>query len=115
MKNIVSDQPCPSCREMGRDSTGNHLMVFADGNKHCNRCGYSEIKETGDANQMDDNLRSHEAGTGTPAVVEKFNPTPSSHILSKKSLTESCHGRPANTLEYDQPSRKKTGVLSKIF
>lgn len=76
MKNIVSDQPCPSCREMGRDSTGNHLMVFADGNKHCNRCGYSEIKETGDANQMDDNLRSHEAGTGTPAVVEKFNPTP---------------------------------------
>jgi len=40
---VVSDEACPSCRERGRDKTGNHLMVFVDGNKHCNRCGYTEI------------------------------------------------------------------------
>ena len=33
---------------MGRDSTGNHLIHFNNGNKYCNRCGYKEIirKET---------------------------------------------------------------------
>lgn len=35
---IVGDEPCPQCRERGGDKTGNHLMVFSDGNKYCNRC-----------------------------------------------------------------------------
>ena len=41
----VRDEPCPKCREQGRDRTGNHLQVFEDGNKSCNRCGYKEIKK----------------------------------------------------------------------
>lgn len=45
MKNIVSDAPCPQCRAEGRDKTGNHLMIFADGNKLCNRCGYFESND----------------------------------------------------------------------
>ena len=40
---IVGDEPCPQCRERGGDKTGNHLIVFEDGNKSCNRCGYIEI------------------------------------------------------------------------
>jgi twinkle protein len=39
---IVRDEPCPKCREMGRDKTGNHLIVFDDGGKFCNRCKYRE-------------------------------------------------------------------------
>lgn len=42
---IVGDEPCPSCRERGGDKTGNHLIVFDNGNKYCNRCGYKEIEE----------------------------------------------------------------------
>ena len=34
---IVQNQPCPACQEMGRDKTGNHLMLFDDGNMVCNR------------------------------------------------------------------------------
>lgn len=41
---IVRDEPCPKCVEGGGDRTGNHLIVFTDGNKYCNRCGYTEIK-----------------------------------------------------------------------
>lgn len=40
---IIGDAPCPSCRSQGRDSTGNHLILFENGNKYCNRCGYKEI------------------------------------------------------------------------
>lgn len=38
--NVVRQEPCPSCRKDGRDKTGNHLMVFRDGNKYCARCEY---------------------------------------------------------------------------
>src|SRR5690606_37546956 len=39
---IIGDTACPSCRAIGRDRTGNHLMLFEDGGAYCNRCGYSE-------------------------------------------------------------------------
>ena len=34
---VVNNIPCPMCQEVGHDKTGNHLMVFSDGNKLCNR------------------------------------------------------------------------------
>ena len=40
---IVGDEPCPQCRSMGKDRSGNHLIVFSNGNKVCNRCGYKEL------------------------------------------------------------------------
>lgn len=40
MGKIVGDAPCPQCRKGGRDSSGNHLMLFEDGGSYCNRCGY---------------------------------------------------------------------------
>src|SRR5512135_3523248 len=40
---IVGDEPCPSCREKGRDKSGNHLIRFSNGNAYCNRCGYKEV------------------------------------------------------------------------
>lgn len=42
MKRIIRDEACPKCRSIGRDSHKNHLMVFSDGGKYCNRCGYIE-------------------------------------------------------------------------
>lgn len=38
--NIVGSEPCPACRLKGRDKTGNHLIIFKDGGKYCNRCTY---------------------------------------------------------------------------
>jgi len=35
---IVGDAPCPACQSVGRDTTGNHMMLFEDGGKFCNRC-----------------------------------------------------------------------------
>lgn len=42
---IIGDTACPKCREKGHDKTGNHLMLFEDGNGFCNRCGYKHFKE----------------------------------------------------------------------
>jgi len=39
---IIGDTACPKCKERGRDSHDNHLMLFSDGGSYCNRCGYSD-------------------------------------------------------------------------
>lgn len=34
---IVQNVPCPECQATGHDRTGNHMIVFADGSRFCNR------------------------------------------------------------------------------
>lgn len=41
---IIGDAPCPQCRAMGGDRTGNHLILFDKGGAYCNRCGYTESR-----------------------------------------------------------------------
>lgn len=33
-------EPCPKCRELGNDTRGDNLVVWADGGKHCFACGH---------------------------------------------------------------------------
>lgn len=35
---IVTNLACPSCRDKGKDSSGNHMMVFDTGKGYCDRC-----------------------------------------------------------------------------
>jgi twinkle protein len=35
---IVMNLACPACREKGKDSSGNHMMVFDTGKGYCDRC-----------------------------------------------------------------------------
>lgn len=50
MKKIIGDSACPSCQAKGRDSKGNHLILFKEGEKKwgfCNRCRHHEVFEVG--------------------------------------------------------------------
>lgn len=45
MESKVSDkEPCPKCREGGRDRSGDNLVRWADGGATCFACGYKEYK-----------------------------------------------------------------------
>lgn len=37
MDNIIGSELCPACHETGHDRASNHLIIFKDGNKFCNR------------------------------------------------------------------------------
>lgn len=39
---MISKEPCPKCRKKGEDTTGDNLVVFDDGHKHCFACNYQE-------------------------------------------------------------------------
>jgi hypothetical protein len=36
----VRNEPCPKCRELGKDRSGNNLGVYSDGHCYCWSCGY---------------------------------------------------------------------------
>jgi hypothetical protein len=37
----MKHEPCPKCREAGKDKTGDNLKIFPDGGKFCFACGFS--------------------------------------------------------------------------
>ncbi|HID36043.1 MAG TPA: toprim domain-containing protein, partial [Ghiorsea sp.] len=70
---ICGDSPCPKCRAMGGDKTGNHLIHFENGNKFCNRCGYKEIKSTREVSSIE-NISDMKKGGDIPErkLLSKF-------------------------------------------
>jgi hypothetical protein len=40
MGTVVRFEPCPKCREQGRDRAGDNLGCYSDGSAHCFSCGY---------------------------------------------------------------------------
>ena len=45
-------EPCPKCREKGKDTRGNNLQRWHDGHAHCFACTYHEFNETGTTGYM---------------------------------------------------------------
>ena len=42
LTHVVDREPCPRCREEGKDSSGDNLARYNDGHGHCFACGYHE-------------------------------------------------------------------------
>lgn len=74
-QSVVRNIACPSCREKGGDSTGNHLMVFEDGGGYCNRCPKKFTKEQVDKVTDDRNIK--------PSYSNTNNRSPSSYQYSR--------------------------------
>lgn len=96
MVHIVSDAPCPQCRGAGRDTTGNHLMLFADGNSFCNRCGYFE-KHTGEGDSIMTEVvtssNSYELGSASgarPFDLQSFQAYPIKALPDRGITIETC-------------------------
>lgn len=41
MSEVSHKEACPKCRESGKDGSGDNLVVYADGGKHCFSCSYN--------------------------------------------------------------------------
>jgi len=83
MSDIVGDEACPRCRERGHDKTGNHLMVFSDGGKYCNRCRYA-VHPDGQPTVL--------TGNETVAEVERYAPYNGEPIRGIKNSVRSLYG-----------------------
>jgi twinkle protein len=39
---VITRERCPKCSSLGSDTTGDNLVVYADGGRHCFACGHHE-------------------------------------------------------------------------
>ena len=91
---FTGHEPCPRCREHGRDTKGNNLARYSDGHAYCHACGYLENgrDESGPgkerafrASARDDARRERARGSG-------FSPLPVAfRALKARGITmETC-------------------------
>lgn len=107
MGKIVRNEGCPQCIDNGRDSTRNHLMVFEDGGKFCNRCKYREGPDS-DERPMS-RLRSKKSKDNRPSFED---------ILSSKTLDLKARGLPKRVLkEYNTKTLvdPETGDIKEVY
>jgi len=110
------NEPCPSCVSVGNDKTGNHLIVWTEGNSFCKRCGYTTnstgaITKPGhlsDTNALDDKLpdsRANHKPTVAFQEIADISSLPSDKIRGIKRVTIEQYGI---KVEYDPLTREIT-------
>ena len=53
----IGTNPCPKCREKGRDRAGDNLVYYGEGKgSYCWSCGYTELSDEQKAARGIDNL-----------------------------------------------------------
>ena len=45
MSDVAGKEPCPECRKLGNDASGDNLARYTDGGAYCFACGHSERGE----------------------------------------------------------------------
>lgn len=70
-KVLVSRQPCPNCRNQGKDRKGNNLALYADGHKYCYSCSFLEFSS--DNNQVNNRSNIPVSNTEDPIAQENNN------------------------------------------
>ncbi len=43
---FVKHEPCPKCRSIGNDKSGDNLGIWSDGSTYCFRCGYTTSRKS---------------------------------------------------------------------
>jgi twinkle protein len=128
MNNIVGSELCPACRETGHDKTGNHLIIFSDGNKYCNRARHHKSGQS----YLELNHKLEE-GAYTELTFEEikelpFNKLPSRDIpqgvceiygvrvsFSEENGDIDTHYYPLCNSEYDTTAYKVRRLPKKFF
>lgn len=89
MSQFQRHEPCPKCREMGVDKSGNNLGVWDD-HKYCFSCGYVEINNSLNLNRITNNKKSQDVSAyiELPSDITTVLPERAVKWLDKYELTE---------------------------
>ena len=87
---IIGDAPCPSCRAMGRDSTGNHLILFDNGGSYCNRCGYTESRHAASEVPCIPTKRSSFLMNPSKETLEEILEYPTQNLSARSITRDTC-------------------------
>lgn len=84
---VIRKEPCPECRKLGNDRSGDNLGVYSDGHCYCYRCGYRTGRRS--FTQTKDSTRTPTDGTSIvlPSDVTTELPFEAKDWLKQYQLT----------------------------
>lgn len=99
---IDHNEPCESCQSIGRDKTGDHLLVFADGGAYCQRCKYTRrsdgtIKNYGNLDPTDTTV-SKDPEVSSEDAQAMLTEAPSTSIVFGTTTPESPASYPSDKI-----------------
>lgn len=97
---FIEHKPCPACREIGGDRSGDNLAVYSDGHGYCNACGHYQKDDTGVNNFIEEQMPMQ---TITPRGVSNAS-------IKERRISSRITSKFGVTVSYD-----KTGKIDKHY
>lgn len=107
MGNVVRKEPCPKCREMGGDKSGDNLVIYEDESSYCFACGYCVLSEEEKERRGLNNYVYEETSMSEPLTkeqIKEIRDTTGNKGQNSRGITDETFRKYGVRFEYDEES-----------
>lgn len=107
MGNVVRKEPCPKCREMGGDKSGDNLVIYEDESSYCFACGYCVLSEEEKERRGLNNYVYEETTMSEPLTkeqIKEIRDTTGNKGQNSRGITDETFRKYGVRFEYDEES-----------
>ena len=107
MGNVVRKEPCPKCREMGGDKSGDNLVIYEDESSYCFACGHCVLSEEEKERRGLNNYVYEESNMSEPLTkeqIKEIRDTTGNKGQNSRGITDETFRKYGVRFEYDEES-----------
>ena len=107
MGNVVRKEPCPKCREMGRDKSGDNLVIYDDESAYCFACSHTILSEEEKERRGLNNYVYEETSMSEPLTkeqIKEIRDTTGNKGQNSRGITDETFRKYGVRFEYDEES-----------
>jgi len=107
MGNVVRKEPCPKCREMGGDKSGDNLVIYEDESAYCFACSYTILSEEEKERRGLNNYVYEESNMSEPLTkeqIKEIRDTTGNKGQNSRGITDETFRKYGVRFEYDEES-----------
>lgn len=107
MGNVVRKEPCPKCREMGGDKSGDNLVIYEDESAYCFACSYTILSEEEKERRGLNNYVYEETSMSEPLTkeqIKEIRDTTGNKGQNSRGITDETFRKYGVRFEYDEES-----------
>ena len=107
MGNVVRKEPCPKCREMGGDKSGDNLVIYEDESSYCFACGHCVLSEEEKERRGLNNYVYEETTMSEPLTkeqIKEIRDTTGNKGQNSRGITDETFRKYGVRFEYDEES-----------
>ena len=107
MGNVVRKEPCPKCREMGGDKSGDNLVIYEDESAYCFACSHTILSEEEKERRGLNNYVYEESNMSEPLTkeqIKEIRDTTGNKGQNSRGITDETFRKYGVRFEYDEES-----------